>query len=332
MRVLLARSGSRGSSYYRIDEPARAVREADLGVDVVVQARASPPSMRRGRRRRRARGRRGGRRGCRRRRPPAAEDRGDAADHPHPAGAGRRRRRGDGRPAHRRPVRPHGPPRSSSAAARATSRSSAPARRTSSRSRRRLCSTSTRATAGGSSCPTPSRGGSPSCPRPTSASPEVLTIGWSRQRARSPVRPAGDRLRAAAGAGPDPAEEPAAGPRSEVGPPDPAGADQRAGGGAPGSTTWTPTRPAWASCSTSASPRCGWTGSTPARAGSSRWSTRRAVSTACGPGAPSTSGSGSGCRPGPPRTGPSGSPSASRTPTGGARWPRPPASRSWPTT
>jgi hypothetical protein len=37
MRVLLARSGSKGSSYYRIDEPARAVREADLGVDVVVE-------------------------------------------------------------------------------------------------------------------------------------------------------------------------------------------------------------------------------------------------------------------------------------------------------
>jgi hypothetical protein len=37
MRVLLARSGSKGSSYYRIDEPARAVREAELGVDVVVR-------------------------------------------------------------------------------------------------------------------------------------------------------------------------------------------------------------------------------------------------------------------------------------------------------
>jgi hypothetical protein len=37
MRVLLARSGSKGSSYYRIDEPARAVREAELGVDVVVK-------------------------------------------------------------------------------------------------------------------------------------------------------------------------------------------------------------------------------------------------------------------------------------------------------
>ena len=35
MRVLLSRSGSRGSSYYRMDEPARAVREAALGVDVV---------------------------------------------------------------------------------------------------------------------------------------------------------------------------------------------------------------------------------------------------------------------------------------------------------
>jgi hypothetical protein len=37
MRVLLARSGSKGSSYYRIDEPARAVAEAGLGVDVVVR-------------------------------------------------------------------------------------------------------------------------------------------------------------------------------------------------------------------------------------------------------------------------------------------------------
>jgi hypothetical protein len=37
MRVLLARSGSTGSAYHRIDEPARAVREADLGVDVVVR-------------------------------------------------------------------------------------------------------------------------------------------------------------------------------------------------------------------------------------------------------------------------------------------------------
>ena len=37
MRVLLARSGSAGSSYYRIDEPARAVREAQVGVDVVVR-------------------------------------------------------------------------------------------------------------------------------------------------------------------------------------------------------------------------------------------------------------------------------------------------------
>ena len=37
MRVLLARSGSKGSSYYRIDEPARAVHEAGLGVDVVVR-------------------------------------------------------------------------------------------------------------------------------------------------------------------------------------------------------------------------------------------------------------------------------------------------------
>jgi glycosyltransferase involved in cell wall biosynthesis len=37
MRVLLARSGSNGSSYYRINEPARAVAEADLGVEVHVQ-------------------------------------------------------------------------------------------------------------------------------------------------------------------------------------------------------------------------------------------------------------------------------------------------------
>lgn len=37
MRVLLARSGSIGSSYYRINEPARAVAEADLGVDVQVR-------------------------------------------------------------------------------------------------------------------------------------------------------------------------------------------------------------------------------------------------------------------------------------------------------
>ena len=37
MRVLLARSGSKGSSYYRIDEPARAVREAGVGVDVDVR-------------------------------------------------------------------------------------------------------------------------------------------------------------------------------------------------------------------------------------------------------------------------------------------------------
>jgi Glycosyl transferases group 1 len=37
MRVLLAQSGSKGSAYYRIDEPARAVREAGLGVDVVVR-------------------------------------------------------------------------------------------------------------------------------------------------------------------------------------------------------------------------------------------------------------------------------------------------------
>jgi hypothetical protein len=37
MRVLLARSGSTGSSYYRIDEPARAVREAGLDADLVVR-------------------------------------------------------------------------------------------------------------------------------------------------------------------------------------------------------------------------------------------------------------------------------------------------------
>jgi hypothetical protein len=37
MRVLLAHSGSQGSAYYRIDEPARVVREAGLGVDVVVR-------------------------------------------------------------------------------------------------------------------------------------------------------------------------------------------------------------------------------------------------------------------------------------------------------
>jgi hypothetical protein len=36
MRVVLARSGSIGSSYYRINEPARAVAEADLDVDVEV--------------------------------------------------------------------------------------------------------------------------------------------------------------------------------------------------------------------------------------------------------------------------------------------------------
>jgi hypothetical protein len=36
MRVVLARSGSKGSSYYRIDEPARVVAEGDLDVDVRV--------------------------------------------------------------------------------------------------------------------------------------------------------------------------------------------------------------------------------------------------------------------------------------------------------
>ena len=37
MRVLIARSGSKGSAYYRVDEPARAVREAGLGVEVLVR-------------------------------------------------------------------------------------------------------------------------------------------------------------------------------------------------------------------------------------------------------------------------------------------------------
>jgi hypothetical protein len=37
MRVLLARSGSKGSAYYRIDEPARAVQDAGLDVDVAVR-------------------------------------------------------------------------------------------------------------------------------------------------------------------------------------------------------------------------------------------------------------------------------------------------------
>ena len=37
MRVLIARSGSVGSGYYRVDEPARAVREADPGIEVLVQ-------------------------------------------------------------------------------------------------------------------------------------------------------------------------------------------------------------------------------------------------------------------------------------------------------
>jgi hypothetical protein len=37
MRVLLARSGSKGSAYHRIVEPARAVDEAGLGVDVIVR-------------------------------------------------------------------------------------------------------------------------------------------------------------------------------------------------------------------------------------------------------------------------------------------------------
>ena len=78
MRVLLARSGSKGSSYYRIDEPARAVREAGLGVDVVVRhGLVHRPCT--AARRRRPPGRGGGRRGCRRGRPAAAEDRGDVA-------------------------------------------------------------------------------------------------------------------------------------------------------------------------------------------------------------------------------------------------------------
>jgi len=37
MRVLLARSGSKGSAYHRIDEPARAVQEAGTDVDVTVR-------------------------------------------------------------------------------------------------------------------------------------------------------------------------------------------------------------------------------------------------------------------------------------------------------
>jgi glycosyltransferase involved in cell wall biosynthesis len=37
MRVLLAKSGSVGSSYFRVDEPARVVAEADLGVEVLVR-------------------------------------------------------------------------------------------------------------------------------------------------------------------------------------------------------------------------------------------------------------------------------------------------------
>ena len=37
MRVLLAHAISQGSTYYRIQEPARAVREADLGIEVVVR-------------------------------------------------------------------------------------------------------------------------------------------------------------------------------------------------------------------------------------------------------------------------------------------------------
>jgi hypothetical protein len=37
MRVLIARSGSPGSGYYRVDEPVRAVTESGLGVDVLVR-------------------------------------------------------------------------------------------------------------------------------------------------------------------------------------------------------------------------------------------------------------------------------------------------------
>jgi Glycosyl transferases group 1 len=37
MRVLLTHAIATGSTYYRIEEPARAVREADIGVDVVVK-------------------------------------------------------------------------------------------------------------------------------------------------------------------------------------------------------------------------------------------------------------------------------------------------------
>jgi hypothetical protein len=46
MRVLLAQSGSSGSAYYRVDEPARAVLEAGLGVDVTVR-RGLATTMRR---------------------------------------------------------------------------------------------------------------------------------------------------------------------------------------------------------------------------------------------------------------------------------------------
>ena len=52
-----------------------------------------------------------------------------------------------------------------------------------------------------------------------------------RQRARAPLRPAGDGLGPAAGAGPHPAEQPPAGHRAEVGHGHAAGADQRAGRG-----------------------------------------------------------------------------------------------------
>lgn len=46
MRVLLAQSGSSGSAYYRVDEPARAVLEAGAGVDVTVR-RGLATTMRR---------------------------------------------------------------------------------------------------------------------------------------------------------------------------------------------------------------------------------------------------------------------------------------------
>ena len=47
MRVLIAQSGSSGSAYYRVDEPARAVNEAGLGVEVIIR-RGLATTMRRG--------------------------------------------------------------------------------------------------------------------------------------------------------------------------------------------------------------------------------------------------------------------------------------------